>query len=137
MCTFSNIIWNHWRFPISFIWKFSCSPAPESRGYKLARGLGYYNYHGPDESATWDDARRLCEEEYPNSHLVILNSEDEAQWVATMIKAHYNLSTGTGYYAWSGFHRLTGDEFVTIFCKCCYLFATIMLHISSFKIFIG
>lgn len=97
------------------------SLAPESRGYKLARGLGYYNYHGPTERATWEEARILCETEFPNAHLVILNSEEEAQWIATMIQAYYN---HTDYYAWSGFHRLTGDQFVTIFCKyCCYIFA--------------
>ncbi|XP_069694778.1 hemolymph lipopolysaccharide-binding protein-like [Periplaneta americana] len=89
-----------------------CATSPPSipPEYELFPGVGYYKFH--ETPKTWDEARKICEEE--GAYLAIVNSKKESQIFQNL------LSSATTYrdFLLLGFHdRFVEGEFVTIFGK--------------------
>ena len=59
------------------------------------------------ENKNWEEAQKICEEE--GAHLLILNSDEEAHAVGSMLQ---------GFYYWIGFHdQYVEGQYVTVFSK--------------------
>ncbi|XP_069694779.1 hemolymph lipopolysaccharide-binding protein-like [Periplaneta americana] len=84
-------------------------------GYELTRDLGYYKFHKTPK--TWDEARKICEEE--GAHLVIINSEEESGILQKLFSTvNETIGTSNNNYISIGFHdRFVEGEYITIFGK--------------------
>jgi Lectin C-type domain. len=71
--------------------------------------LGYYKVHN-ETKTTWQGAWQTCRHE--NSHLAVVNSPEEAEFLATLSKK----SNTESNYLWIGFHGWYTD-WITIFGK--------------------
>jgi len=88
-------------------------------GYELVPGLGYYKLHAVGK--TWEEALRTCEDE--GAHLLVINSEYEANAMAPFWEKNPYFLATNNYYAYVGFHHLYREgQVVTIFSKysVCY-----------------
>ena len=91
-------------------------PSPVAApGYEHFPGVGYLKYHKYPK--TWDDARKLCEEE--GGHLAVINSEEESKAIQQYLASTPTIeNTNHNDFAFVGFHdRFVEGDFVTIFGK--------------------
>ncbi|XP_069701703.1 hemolymph lipopolysaccharide-binding protein-like isoform X2 [Periplaneta americana] len=84
-----------------------------SPGYDVMAGLGYYKLHTTGK--TWNEALQICEQE--GAHLLILNSEEEANVVGSLWdRGSKFVDVVNDVYAHIGFHNMyKNEEYVTIF----------------------
>ncbi|XP_069696355.1 hemolymph lipopolysaccharide-binding protein-like [Periplaneta americana] len=88
---------------------------PIPAGYEFTPGLGHYKFHKTPK--TWDEARKICEQE--GGHLAIINSEDESKVLQNLFSKVAKIE-GAGHndFAFIGIHdRFVEGEFMTIFGK--------------------
>ncbi|XP_069701707.1 hemolymph lipopolysaccharide-binding protein-like [Periplaneta americana] len=72
-----------------------------SPGYEVMAGLGYYKLHTTGK--TWNEALQICEQE--GAHLLILNSEEEANAVGSLWdRGSKFVDVVNDVYAHAGFH---------------------------------
>jgi hypothetical protein len=81
--------------------------------YELVPGLGYYKFH--TDIKTWDNARKVCENE--GAHLAVINSLTEAKslpsiWIRDIFNDWRKDAAYIGIWDPEG-----NGEFVTIFSK--------------------
>ncbi|PSN44415.1 hypothetical protein C0J52_16451 [Blattella germanica] len=77
------------------------------KGYKCTSDLKFYKLYSA--SKTWKEARKTCEKD--GSHLLVLNSEEEADKIETLIEN----SRTTRYMHWIGLVRQSEeDNFFTV-----------------------
>ncbi|XP_069673032.1 hemolymph lipopolysaccharide-binding protein-like [Periplaneta americana] len=82
-----------------------------SPGYELIQGFGYYKMHVTNK--TWNEAYHFCELE--GAHLLVLNSEEEANALKRLWVKHPGKPGGWNW-AYVGFHCLFNEgKFVTLF----------------------
>ncbi|XP_067005245.2 hemolymph lipopolysaccharide-binding protein [Anabrus simplex] len=81
-------------------------------GYEVINGLGYYKMY--TTPVTWDQARENCG--LDGAHLIVINSEQEADVVRTLFARHPKIPGATReVYAHIGFHdRYTEGKYVTL-----------------------
>jgi hypothetical protein len=89
-------------------------------GYELFPGVGYYKFH--TKSATWHQARSICEQE--GSHLAIINSEAESKVLKEILAKFPKLENVTSNEAaLIGFHDLYEEgQYLTIYGEYNHLF---------------
>lgn len=83
--------------------------------YELFPGVGYYKFHTTPK--TWDEARRICQQE--GGYLVVINSEAESKVMQNFLDGARNIK-GANHndYAFVGFHdRFVEGEYLTVFGK--------------------
>lgn len=80
------------------------TPGPD---YELFPGVGYYKFH--PTMKTWPDARKTCVSE--GGHLIILNSDIEANIAKRLFSRHKQLGT----WVFVGFHDESAEgEYITV-----------------------